>query len=84
MRPHKAMEFLAEMQQKVLAPKAIAYSLGFCACEQAKQPHEAMEPLAELQQKGRVPCAFTFSSAICPREKPSSFTRRLSSLLRCS
>ena len=57
--PHKAVELLAEMQQKDLGPDAITCSAAICECE---------EPFPEeMHQKGLQSGAnmVTYSTAVC-------------------
>ena len=62
--PRKAMELLAEKQQKGLAPNSITYSASICAGEKAKQQHKAMELLDVMQQEGLAPNSIRYSPAI--------------------
>ena len=72
---YKAMELLAEVQQKGLASKAITYNTAISAWEKAKQRRKAMELLAEMRLESLAPIAITCSSAVSASKKPSSFTR---------
>ena len=78
------MELLAEMQLKGLKPSAVTYSTTISAGNKARQPHKAKELLAEIQQEGLAVNAITFSAASVYFRRPSSLTRRQSSLQRCS